>query len=364
VVFSPTVAGGLKMRMPFKNLLIGSTLVLLLCVGQAARSADPQPHHKVYLMTSFKAPPIKRKWIRKRIVKHYEKAFKKFERSAREAFAELPYQVEVIHQADAFDLYQALTSPNTKGLIWLSHAAYVDQETIPVGLASESVIVDVEAFDIKQVFQAIRPELEFLSVIACNSSKIIYDVVEDRGVSENLNPNLVVHDFSKKIGARKGLRKTLRVAVERLAQVDDDSKYEAFTQTGRILSVERIRPELKEGEFTPALGIFMNDKLTEVLPPLEEPEHFVHPYQLCVPQEILNQDERKLIFSTGTYYGRHLTDLVNGDFRIGTVEGLWKGFRKPSDRSLFGTTFHLFYKPEKFERDLVDCELERTRYLP
>ena len=107
------------------------------------------------------------------------------------------YKIKVIHQADPFELWQVLKSPDSVGIFWVSHSA--SEQTLHAGLSYADTVLDYEGNNVEALFNFMHPNLKWISLIGCYGSEIF----------ENLNEGLFCQTFASVVGASDGLEQAL-----------------------------------------------------------------------------------------------------------------------------------------------------------
>jgi len=174
------------------------------------------------------------------------------------------YEIEINHYTSPGQLTYFLNKPDYKAIFWLSHAnAEEDGETSGISFSS---IRDFKGNEVKDVFQKINSNLQFLGIVGCNAKPYFVNL-KKKGFLD-LNRNLVIHSRGKKIGAKKGLKKSINKFLELdedsvlSKSYNDDSRCMTY---GQELLIDR-QPSFKNQE---AFKIMSNGKFIGVLPELK-----------------------------------------------------------------------------------------------
>ena len=132
----------------------------------------------------------------------------KIERKFRKAFSKSELKIVVHHRTDPKTLYAVLTSPETEGVIWVSHAAA--EKSVKPGMSAAETIRDVYANDVKNFFTLVPPNLRFLAIVGCESKKII-DGFRSRGHFSD-RADLEILSFEKKVVLERAFHKSIEFA--------------------------------------------------------------------------------------------------------------------------------------------------------
>jgi hypothetical protein len=199
--------------MGFRNFafaLFIHTLGVLL--GQVSASAHPgeisSPAREIILMTSFDPAqtPLPQQlpdWIRNRMHEVIRSVPESLEGIFRGHFDSGQYSLRVIHRATQLNIWEAIHSPRTLGLIWISHAGAATPSS--GGLQAGNPVIDADHFDVANVFQDFHPNLRFLGLVACDSGYVLTQQFLRHSVRRR-SPNLYIYGFRHPVDATEGLR--------------------------------------------------------------------------------------------------------------------------------------------------------------
>jgi hypothetical protein len=87
-------------------------------------------------------------------------------------FGNSGYRLKVIAKAKGIDVQRELLNPENLAVFFVGHAGG-GQSSSSSGIASSSLIVDVDQRDIGPLFSHVHPGLRVLSVVGCTSEKIL-----------------------------------------------------------------------------------------------------------------------------------------------------------------------------------------------
>jgi hypothetical protein len=161
---------------------------------------------KVVLLTSVDAPEIL--WH-----KGSQWASEQLEADFSWSFQDSGFEVQMIRQASAWQLYQSLHDPNVVAVYWVSHAG----RDIPLkeAIGFGAAIPTHDGLDVKSLFQSVGPQLKFLAVIGCSAQSII-DGFKNNGAYTN-NPRLKIVSFDRPIQSNQGLTYAMNESIETIA---------------------------------------------------------------------------------------------------------------------------------------------------
>lgn len=181
-------------------------------------------------------------------------------------------------------LYNTLKDPNVVALFWVSHAGF--NESNP--LQTSKVIIDHQGRDIKNVFQAVGPNLKFLGLIGCRGELFLNEWKKNMWFS--LNPS--IHTFGRKIktDARRGLKKALKFFKKKLreGQINLSQTLDVFPTESRTLLEVRIERANQEISPLAPVMVLQRNRLVTV---------------------ISNTSQEQILKAKLNYTNRSLTDL-------------------------------------------------------
>jgi len=229
-------------------------LIIIFCVISQLSHAK----NKIVLLTSLtpetNRPPLRSsKWnINEKLE---ERFFKEISKQNIEA------DLKIIHFADMGSLYETLKDPEVVALFWVSHAGF--NENNP--LNTSKVIIDHEGRDVKNVFQAVGPNLKFLGLIGCRGELFLDEWKENKWFSHNSS----IHTFGRKVrtDARRGLKKALKSFKKKLENEEinlSHTKGVVSTNSEDLLEVKIERENHLDSPMAPVM-ILQRNRLITVL---------------------------------------------------------------------------------------------------
>jgi hypothetical protein len=144
---------------------------------------------------------------------YYRTYVPKLEEQFRKQFEKTSYIIEILHDADQFQLWSVLHDPQNVAVFWLSHASWAGASGDNFGLLSTHRIIDAKGFDVTPVFEKIHPNLRFLAVIGCFSAEIMNQVgrvgIDPQHPAHSDHPLLRLFTFHDRVDAKKGLAQAI-----------------------------------------------------------------------------------------------------------------------------------------------------------
>ncbi len=187
------------MRPLFKRLVLGLLIFALASFVPAPASAA---HQKVVLLTSVNTRGLKSFFGKS----YFQNYVQNLEEKFRKQFEGTSYVIEMVHDADQFDLWSVLHDPTNVAVFWLSHASLSGASSNSFQLLSTHKIIDARGFDITPVFEKVHPNLRFLAVIGCFSADIMNSIPKvSHDPKHPDHPFLRLFTFHHKVDAKKGL---------------------------------------------------------------------------------------------------------------------------------------------------------------
>lgn len=247
----------------------------------------------------------------------------------------------VKENADQYDLYQALNSPETQALIWISHGATPRltrkmrrQMGGNTGMSAQPELVDYRGDNVAPIFKKYSPKIKYVAVIGCNSAEIL-DYVGSNLASDDSVEKLIP---SKKIIAQFAIRK----AVRGLSGVELDSEPVAVpapTEELEQIAITRRIPSGADGELVRPLRVLVGDELIAVLPSLSPGEEKT--FLIPVPHSKFKQ----IKLESGQPIMTNTEEVYFGEIGIThPTQVPMKMFAK-TDGTPFGLNFRLFILP-------------------
>lgn len=329
-------------------------LIFLTFYAQAAR---------VVLLSSIHTPKI---WFHSKnweIEDSLEKIFKN-------RFKDSGLEIVIKEKVDQNILWEELNNPENIALFWLSHST--NESIIASGINSDAAIVDYYGRDVKSLFTKIHPNLRFLGLVGCSAEGII-STFKEKGFYKN-NPHLSIHSFSKKIEAKKGLRKAIEKSALSLGSFE-----KSFAKAGKVKTSKKILNEFMtdsscqlyskvlEANITrftlndsPSVSISNRDQIIDFLPAQKSGE--TKHYKIFIPADNIKSNiDLKLIIDSNVFYSKNRIDL--GEIEVSGVNfiGQWKTFSKKDGTPMGITSNLLKFKGQTpseddfTERNLFSC---------
>jgi hypothetical protein len=205
-------------RISYLSSLVTCVLILFSCLGkmasadtlQAQASAPAQGHEKakkaVVLLVSL-APSANPHGLAG-LFHDYAKYPEKLAATFISGFANSDFEIQIVQNANRYDLYQALHSPDNVGVFWLSHEAPVVGKANSI-VATSSSLLDHNLADVKPVFEEINPAIRWVSLVACDSNLVV-NWLKGQGLHED---KFQMQGFDQEIEADVGLKKAINLAL-------------------------------------------------------------------------------------------------------------------------------------------------------
>ncbi len=302
----------------------------------------------VVLLSSLDTPKIwyhSNKWkIEKTLNKIFYKRFKKS-----------GLNIVIKEKVDQETLRTELMNPKNIAVFWVSHAK--DEQVLSGGISSDAAIVDYYGVDVKSHFKNIHPNMKYVGLVGCNAKNLIQKYRDEGNYADN--KDLEVHSYDKKVDARIGLRKSIRLSAKHIGKLKKrllatpqvigfKTVFEEF-ENNKSCNIKKsgfkveITRELKED--SPVVAVKSNDKILHVFAQgkagdIQKAEVFFQP-----SSKEITKNTFKLSVDTNLYSS--LTKLYLGDFSFDSSwNGNWKLFAK-RDGTPLGVTKNLFrYKAQ------------------
>lgn len=195
---------------------------------------------KIVLLTSFRKN------------KEQSKAERSFRRALRIQVSE---ELEVIHKADQWTLYQALQNPEVHALFWISHGVSGRRNQTVEGATLLPKLLDYRGDNVAPVFSLIAPTIKFISIIGCNSAAIL----QHYGV----NVSNVAHyiPVERRVALQRQVPRSIRAyrATDLTREIPEPTPVESV---GTIT----ISREVTSVEGTRSMRVFIGDRLVGLMP--------------------------------------------------------------------------------------------------
>lgn len=325
--------------------LLYLSLSLLIFVTVHAQDASTTPN--VVLLTSLETPRI---WYRPKGWKvdgRLEEIFKKH-------FTKSGYNIVVKHGVDFHELRKQLHNPNNIAVYWASHAAGTSNGT--TGAGSAGAVLSINGKDVKDIFKSVHPNIRFLGLVGCDGQGILDEIA--RQGHYRYNPNLMTHSFTKKIDARRGLKKSLKASVNQLGYVKKRLiilrkkrlwRYDFYGNKDLLTVNNHFHCGKEDGFLIKGTRTLAQDSMSitvrnstgllKVLPAGKAGD--VQEFQFYIPYHPdITRTDFKISVDSMIYFGKDQVYL--GEFDFSSDWGLnWRVFAKP-DGTVLGYTKNLY----------------------
>jgi hypothetical protein len=275
------------------------------------------------------------------ILHNYKKYPEKLESIFRGSFDDSVYDIQVIQNATADDLYRVLHSPTTAGVFWVSHEAPISWNVTP-GVQIDPLLVDEHEADVKSIFRDINPNVRWVSIVACQSNLVVNWLK-----SQMQNDPIVSHSsaelqgFDTTIDAKKGLRQAIDQSQDVLSAPAPSAP--CLTERGvRITLTRTLSAANASGSvFFPAMTIENNGEIVGTFP-----EANIDAGQVQTAQATVYLDPSVLSITVNSGFDPGLVEVAFslGSFTVSAASPLatWKVFAKP-DGTPFGVTDEVLF---------------------
>ncbi len=178
-------------------------LVLALISAVATSPVAKGDHQKVVFLTSLNTKNVSAIFRRN----YYQTYVQKLEERFRSEFERTQYVIEIVHDADQFDLWSVLHDPTNVAVFWLSHASLAG---VSDPILRTHKMIDARGFDITPAFEKTHPNLRFLAVIGCFSQDILNSLPQiSQDPKHPTRPYLRLFTFHDRVDAKKGLKQAI-----------------------------------------------------------------------------------------------------------------------------------------------------------
>ena len=312
------------------------SLVFVFLTG-TAHAANP----RVVLLSSVSVRETKIPLL-KQFYEGFDRRMERvFRREMKKILGTDAVDVVVIDNADLHDAWDAVHSPDNVAVFWLSHAGWATNGGS--GLQNDDLIVDKAGFNIKKALENPDPNLRWLSVISCNSEKILSDLKSENYF--NANPGLTVQGYDQKVVARHALIHSVRASRDVIAwalinrQVSDAPSVPSFN-----LVITRHTPT-----DSPPVSIEVGGKVVGVFPSAQGAE--TQTLTVAVPAAGTSplKARLKIVFDSGTIFSADQlgTDLGSFDMQAPWSGATWSLFATPDGHPIgVGTRIYRYTGPD------------------
>lgn len=312
---------------------IGSTHFFTLLTLLFFQVGNLFAHDKIVLLTSLdpekNRPPLRTKnWnINEKLESRFRKYLKRMD-------VELTPVVK--HFSTADDLYQTLNDDHVKALIWVGHAGFNEGQ----GLSETKTIIDFQGRDLKNLFQAVSPNLRFLGLVGCRG-KLFLDEWKKEGWLEN-TPHLLTYGREVRTDARKGLR----LAMEELKDLfKKDSNLMDFPIVAQPVGKDELTIVRSNREETPmeSVQILQRGKLIGFLPASDQDQ------TVTIRVDLEESSVQNKIISDSGFSALAKADINMGVLDIEGENSLYKLFQTATGKPI-GVGKHIYRHTHKERR--------------
>ncbi len=252
------------------------------------------------------------------------------------------YELEVRGRATAADLWEALHSPETVGIIWVGHGR--SQSGSNGGPELGDLLPDSAGMNVAPLLLSkLPPNLEFLGIVGCEGEKIFSHLREQPGIS----PNMKFVSFENSTFLGRGFQHVLSEATRHFNRFVTEAFWRRLplyaecgeaSASGAYLRVSRYIPT--GGQAAPAALIRVQDRVLGVFPQMEPGQSLEQ--DVFLPAELLSdglQVEIDASRAVGSYTLGEWA-IHSADFAVAFV-----GVRRANGR-LMGGSRHQLRLPE------------------
>lgn len=240
-----------------------------------------------------------------------------------------------INEADQEQLYFHLNNPETMALFWISHGGFKKIRGNRSGAIKPApILFDHKKFNVAKTFQKIHPNIQFISVVGCNSFQILKDTIQKR-------EDLGYYIPTKKVIATWALKKSIR----RFKKHYWNNKYNYISEDQTLDGI-RIKITRTTKRASESLKVLAGRKLIGIIPKTIAKQTQVFEYYIPF-NEVLNKQSLKIVLSSG----QNAEDETNnfGEIEITSSDlNMWKLFAK-RDGTPFGINERVFLFKDKLE---------------
>jgi hypothetical protein len=195
----------------FLNALFAALIAsFALCSLAEASHLDAPPRPRVLLITALTMPSQETLDKVPRMHHDYIRLTKRrVEKVFRQAFHREDVELAVLHDANAYDAWRAIKSPGNIAIFWFAHAADPGKGLI-------KPLQDAYGNDVEQVFQALQPDTQVLSLTGCDT-RAVYKQMRDQGYFTN-HPGLKLIGSNPLVEPRDAFERSLSEALPAIRQ--------------------------------------------------------------------------------------------------------------------------------------------------
>ena len=301
------------------NFLKAILIFALLLTGVSASAGVP----KIILLSSVSVHETNIP-ILSQFYKNFDRRMERvFRREIGKIAGNQNVEIDVINGADLHDAWVAMHSPENVAVFWLSHAGWASNGG--AGLQNDDLIIDKAGYNIKKALETPDQNLQWLSVISCNSQKVLTDLKAQGYFSEN--KNLSLQGFDTKVLARAALKHSVRASREVLlaALASWNGKlHDVPVPSGDPLTI--IRQTMSA---SPPVSIEVGGKVLGIFPQAKAGETQTQTVFVARDAALAPKSQLKIVFDTGTIFSpdQLRTDLGSFDFHASWTGAAWSLFQ-------------------------------------
>ncbi|PIP95837.1 MAG: hypothetical protein COW00_12275 [Bdellovibrio sp. CG12_big_fil_rev_8_21_14_0_65_39_13] len=241
-------------------------------------------------------------------------------------------EIEVIHMANQWQLYQALNDKDVQALLWVSHSSNTSDRTSDA--LSTASVLDHQFRDVLPLFQTIPSHIQYLGLVGCRSELIINELKSKNKFQSSAETKLFLEE--KKVDARKSLKRALK----ELKQIKLKDEVEAKCIEQEVAQIDFTRTAIESD--AASVRIVVGGQVLKVLPKLLKGETQTGTISVVGP--IQSKGDLKILIDTGA--SSH-SELDLGKFTFtNDHEAEWKLFAKP-DGTPFGIGSQVYHLKTK-----------------
>lgn len=346
----------LTARSPKHFILLFWLIFLILIAGPQALalgSAKPKPEPLfageapvVKLLTSLDYSNYEIPFFRR---SYYLSIHEKLEQIFRRKTKNLDAIIEVVHFADRSDIWRELQDPRNIAVFIVAHGVMGVVAREFLGW-EDRALIDYQGFEVSHALERVHPNLRWLALIGCSSGHAL--LPDENPEVFEINPDFVLYEFDKKIGAQHGLKKSLRESIPLLNETIRE--WHASTnliRKGIPIRVTRVIP-IPAKKLIPAISIEWQRKTLAVLPQGKpgETQELVFELPLELPEEAEQKSSWDLVVTPGmnglvdfkksVEFGE-ITFSIEGATPVNESPSCWKPLLR-SDGEISGVTRRIF----------------------
>ena len=299
------------------------SLVFMLVAG-TVHAANP----RVVLLSSVSVRETKIPLL-KQFYEGFDRRMERvFRREMKKILGTDGFDVVVIDDADLHDAWNEVHSPENVAVFWLSHAGWATNGGS--GLQNDDLIVDKAGFNIKKALENPDPNLRWLSVISCNSEKILSDLKSENYFTES--SGLTVQGYDQKVVARHALIESVRASrdVIRWALINRSVIERPSVPSYNLVITRHTLAD------SPPVSIEVGGHVVGVFPVAQG--EVAQSVTVAIPSAATSpiKARLKIVFDSGTIFSPEQlgTDLGSFDIQAPWTGAAWSLFATPDGRPI------------------------------